>query len=188
MNETDLDRCPDHPVGPIKRDCKRCNSIYMRHYQRHRRKHDPVGVMVDRARERARLRGLPFRLRREHVQLPVRCPVLGIQLVRGAGRSPASPSLDRLVPNLGYIPGNVRVISDRANQLKGTMSVAQLNRRALTASRRLRADYAKIAAYVERECLLEEVRVKAQQPGRVGEEWRRLQTFLERRFAEIENV
>ena len=31
----------------------------------------------------------------------------------------SSPSLDRLVPALGYVKGNVQVISWRANKLKG---------------------------------------------------------------------
>ena len=31
---------------------------------------------------------------------------------------PESPSLDRIVPHLGYIEGNVAVISSRANNIK----------------------------------------------------------------------
>ena len=34
------------------------------------------------------------------------------------GTSPASPSLDQIVPGLGYVKGNVQVISHRANTLK----------------------------------------------------------------------
>lgn len=39
-----------------------------------------------------------------------------------------SPSLDRLVPEMGYVRGNVGFISNRANQLKGSMSLAELER------------------------------------------------------------
>lgn len=46
------------------------------------------------------------------------CPALGIPLIFGGRLSRNSPSIDRLVPALGYIPHNVRVISQRANAIK----------------------------------------------------------------------
>ena len=58
----------------------------------------------------------------ERVALPDFCEVLGFPLVYdGRGRKrphPDSPSLDRLIPSLGYVNSNVRVISHRANLLK----------------------------------------------------------------------
>jgi hypothetical protein len=36
----------------------------------------------------------------------------------GQTRRDNQPSLDRVIPALGYVPGNVRVISFRANRLK----------------------------------------------------------------------
>jgi hypothetical protein len=53
--------------------------------------------------------------------LPKRCPVLGIELnytVRTGGPEDNSPSIDRFNNSLGYVRGNVRVISNRANRLK----------------------------------------------------------------------
>lgn len=51
------------------------------------------------------------------------CPVLGIALRLDLPEGftthvPNSPSLDRVRPDLGYVPGNVRVISNRANLIK----------------------------------------------------------------------
>jgi hypothetical protein len=47
-----------------------------------------------------------------------------------AGRKRAaldsSPSLDRLVPALGYVIGNIHVISNRANTLKNNASIKEL--------------------------------------------------------------
>lgn len=40
-----------------------------------------------------------------------KCPVLGIDLT--------TPSLDKIIPALGYVPGNIAVISMKANMLKG---------------------------------------------------------------------
>lgn len=47
------------------------------------------------------------------------CPILGIDLNYYAeGRQENSPSFDRIDSNLGYIPGNVQIISWRANRIK----------------------------------------------------------------------
>jgi hypothetical protein len=50
---------------------------------------------------------------------------LGIRLKCriGKGSAEESPSLDRLIPNLGYIKNNIMIISHRANVIKhnGTM-------------------------------------------------------------------
>ncbi len=61
--------------------------------------------------------------------MPRFCPALGIPLYRAAGsaaQGPNSPTLDRIVPELGYVRGNVRVISSRANQIKSDATPAEL--------------------------------------------------------------
>lgn len=46
-------------------------------------------------------------------------PCLGPSACAGEGvRNDASPSLDKIIPSLGYVPGNVLVISWRANRIK----------------------------------------------------------------------
>ena len=50
---------------------------------------------------------------------PTHCPVLGIELDYFAdSRSENSPSFDRIDPKLGYVKGNVAIISWRANRIK----------------------------------------------------------------------
>lgn len=82
------------------------------------------------ARARARRRGDAFTITRADVQIPTHCPVLGIPLVRtnSGAQTSNSPSLDQLVPGRGYVPGNVRVISWRANDLKRNATVDELRR------------------------------------------------------------
>lgn len=46
------------------------------------------------------------------------CPVLGLNLVFGQKINKHTASVDRLIPSLGYIKGNICVISYRANTLK----------------------------------------------------------------------
>lgn len=73
---------------------------------------------------RAKAEGVPFSLTTDNTVIPEKCPVLGIPLVRHEGSGPRvdSPSMDRFDPSLGYVPGNVMVISHRANTLKGNRS------------------------------------------------------------------
>lgn len=47
------------------------------------------------------------------------CPILGIPLIVSKGKqNDNSPSVDRIDPSKGYVPGNVVVISSRANTIK----------------------------------------------------------------------
>ena len=63
----------------------------------------------------------------EGSQYPQVCPVFGIELDWGMnGNQPNSPSLDRVNPKFGYIPGNVRLISMRANTMKQNMYLEEL--------------------------------------------------------------
>lgn len=63
--------------------------------------------------------------------IPQNCPVLGIPLAWCANTGQrtwqdSSPSIDKINPDLGYVPGNVRIISMRANKLKSDASTEEL--------------------------------------------------------------
>lgn len=82
------------------------------------------------ARERAKAKSLPFGLTVADIpDLPEACPVLGISIAPKRGKGFAegsSPSLDRIRPSLGYVPGNVRWISNRANMIKSNATAREL--------------------------------------------------------------
>ena len=85
------------------------------------------------AKHRAKTKGLDFDVAVDDVDLPELCPVFGTPLVYGQRRkrgelyaSPNSPSLDRHDNSRGYVRGNVRVISARANALKSDASLEEL--------------------------------------------------------------
>jgi hypothetical protein len=72
----------------------------------------------------------------EDIIIPAVCPVLGIVIVYNkTGFHPSSPSLDKVVPELGYVPHNIRVISNRANRLKHDATPAELRKVAIYAYR-----------------------------------------------------
>ncbi len=83
--------------------------------------------MLAAARIRARKYDIPCTITTADIIVPERCPLLGVVLETGIGGvSPNSPSLDRIIPHLGYVPGNVLVISNRANIIKNDANLSEL--------------------------------------------------------------
>lgn len=75
---------------------------------------------VSRCRSRAARKNLPFDLEGSDLfPLPEFCPVFGLRLDYNAGPNlRIQASVDRIIPALGYVKGNVRVISRSANLAK----------------------------------------------------------------------
>jgi hypothetical protein len=95
------------------------------------------------ARQRAKQKNVACTITEKDIRIPKRCPALGIVLKQGTGkrRLAESPTLDRLNPRRGYVPGNVVVISYMANTIKSDADFRQLGRvyrwlKRLTLSRR----------------------------------------------------
>jgi len=90
---------------------------------------NPAKRMLWAARRRAKVKGLPFDITEEDIVIPTHCPYTGIELSthvpRGHSRETIM-SLDRIVPELGYIKGNIEVISHLANTMKSNATVEQL--------------------------------------------------------------
>lgn len=83
------------------------------------------------AKERANREHLDFSITQEDITVPDVCPLLGLALIRGRntkGANPESPTLDRVDPRLGYVKGNIWVISWRANRLKSDATLDELTR------------------------------------------------------------
>jgi hypothetical protein len=90
---------------------------------------NPEKQMVRGARKRAKAAGVPCTITAADIHIPMVCPALGVPLAIGdEGWTPNSPSLDRVRPELGYVPGNVVVISHRANAIKQNASLEELRR------------------------------------------------------------
>jgi hypothetical protein len=75
------------------------------------------------ARTRSRKFGVEFSITEEDIIIPKYCPILEIFLSKGDGYLPNAMSLDRVDNNKGYIPGNVRVISRKANLMKSSLTI-----------------------------------------------------------------
>lgn len=103
---------------------------YQRQNAAEYRKKFPIQNMYHNALNRARKKGLPFNLTKEYLEgiMTYTCPVLGIPLVFGGPSREDSPSLDRIVPELGYVVGNVIVISNKANSIKNSASASEIRK------------------------------------------------------------
>lgn len=79
------------------------------------------------AKARAKAQDVRFTLSSNDINIPEVCPVLNIPLYFTDGkRTDNTPTLDRVKPELGYTPENVRVISWRANKLKSNGTLEEL--------------------------------------------------------------
>lgn len=98
------------------------------------RRRDPITNMLALARARRRRSGVEFSLTAADLTIPEFCPVLGIKLTYGLGKGESHSlavrdsraSLDRIDNKRVYVPGNVAVVSYRANRIKSDADVSEL--------------------------------------------------------------
>jgi hypothetical protein len=86
--------------------------------------------MFKNTKSRALKFGIEFNITEEDIIIENTCPVLGISIEYVGNGKPThnSPSIDRIDNNKGYVKGNVRVISWRANNLKRDATVEELEK------------------------------------------------------------
>ena len=85
--------------------------------------------ILTRARTNATNKGIEFSLVEKDIVLPSHCPLLGIKLAylpRGGHHKNQAASIDRIDSSKGYVPGNIQVVSWRANRLKNDASLDEL--------------------------------------------------------------
>lgn len=94
----------------------------------HRRKNDPEAKRKNlwkHAKHRAVVKELPFDITPDDIEIPEVCPIMGKPLGL-VGSGAYAPSLDRIIPEAGYVKGNIRVISLLANQMKWNATPEEL--------------------------------------------------------------
>jgi predicted nucleic acid-binding Zn-ribbon protein len=102
--------------------CPTCNTMRVKNRAEDKK-------MLSRARNRAAKRGCLFEITLEDINIPKICPILGIELKHDKGTpggNKNSPSLDKIIPEKGYVKGNVRVISQLANAMKANATDEEL--------------------------------------------------------------
>lgn len=107
------------------------NSEKFRAYDRKRRSGSveaKLKYLLSLAKCRAKRRGIDFSITIEDIPAVTHCPIWGVKLNYASigGHSANSPSIDRIDPQRGYVPGNVWIVSRRANTIKNNASLAEL--------------------------------------------------------------
>jgi hypothetical protein len=99
------------------------------------RRRDAKRRLFEGTKWRAKNKGLEFTISFDDLHWPEVCPVLGMPLAttfgkgKGAGLSKdAAPSIDRINNSLGYVPGNIIIVSWRANRIKSDALPDELRR------------------------------------------------------------
>lgn len=100
-------------------------------YEQNRRLNSPEIIMFTWIKNRAKRMNIPFNLNPEDIIIPEKCPLLEIPIFikpykEKGSFCPNSPSLDKIIPELGYIKGNIMVISMKANIMKSNASIEEL--------------------------------------------------------------
>ena len=99
----------------------RCSSCAFARFRKRRPQRTAAYDMRKAAKRRAKKKDIEFELCTNFIEAicPTHCPVLGLELNYAGGKMHESTAtLDRILPEHGYIPGNVAVISARANRIK----------------------------------------------------------------------
>lgn len=100
--------------------CKECDT--QRVYSRDKRK-----VLLNAAKKRSKDSNLEFNLDINDIILPEKCPILGINLQFNKGKAQNnSYSIDRINNSIGYIKGNIQIISFKANTIKNNATFKEL--------------------------------------------------------------
>lgn len=105
--------------------CEKCFHEIHNKYCQERRRENPKTTILVSAKSRAKKRNFPFNITQKDFSIPKYCPVLGIK-INVLADDDSSPSLDKVDPKLGYIKGNINIISQRANRLKNDSTINDL--------------------------------------------------------------
>ena len=109
--------------------CKSCEADRMKK----KYKSNPIPQMLSNSKIRAKNKGISHNINANDIKEiwpnNNRCPILGKEFEMGYKKDKSyAPSLDRIEPKLGYIKGNIMIISDIANRMKQDSSLKDLEK------------------------------------------------------------
>ena len=126
--------------------CAECNSLLSRKEKKQKQREKIAGFhekekeqrrashkrtvahnLWKRAFDRAKKYNYPFNITVDDIIIPDKCPILEVPFVLGSkGNYEYTPSLDRKINSLGYVKGNIQVISKKANSMKNSATPEEL--------------------------------------------------------------
>ena len=99
----------------------------MKNNRKGKLKSNPRGKICVNAANNAKKNGCNFDIISEDIILVKRCPILDIELDYNNNKiCDNSPSIDKIIPSLGYVENNIQIISVLANKMKSNATPEQL--------------------------------------------------------------
>lgn len=119
------DRNPDKRKAATKR-WRNANRVRSNEIRRIWRSNNVERALFIEAKSRSKRRGTQFTIRLDDIPpMGTHCPLLGVPFSSTNSGDAFAPSLDRIDPRFGYIPGNVWVVTRRANIIKNDGTAAE---------------------------------------------------------------
>jgi hypothetical protein len=110
----------DLPKGRLKY-CSDNHQVY------HSQERLPYNTKFNRWKASAKAQGTAFTLTMDDLDWPKHCPYLDMELnYLSDDKADNVASIDKIVPELGYIPGNVMIVSLLANKMKNSATKEQM--------------------------------------------------------------
>ena len=100
----------------LSSDCKECRKRVSKKHWEKSVKNDLEKIIYNRAKGRARKRGIYFDITPEDIVIPDKCPIFNKKLVYGD--HDWTPSIDRIDSSKGYTKENIIIVSNKANVIK----------------------------------------------------------------------
>ena len=112
--------------------CKECRRVYQRNKRKENKatniEYHTIRENLNGARKRAKEDNYPFNIEIEDLMpFPTHCEVTGEKLIYGGNKHWNKATLDKVIPSKGYVKGNVKIISMRANFIKSDATLKELN-------------------------------------------------------------
>ena len=96
---------------------------------------NPFPQMVSNAKIRSKADGRIFNISTEYIKSifpkDARCPVLGVKFdmtLKKGGTQKHSPTLDKIIPEKGYVKGNLIIVSWIVNRIKGDVNYDEMEK------------------------------------------------------------
>jgi hypothetical protein len=99
----------------LSSDCKECRKAKSKSDWQKNKTNIKKNIL-QRSKSRAKAKGIPFNLSEDDIVIPDMCPVFGKPFILNDREW--TYSLDRIIPELGYVKGNVLIVSNKANNIK----------------------------------------------------------------------
>ncbi len=121
-------------IGKYRKTCKNCKNINQRKNYKKYKKNNPFLSRHVKLKASCKQRNIPYNLDEVYLKQIWTgfCPITGDELVWTTGHEersmPNAAELDRFIPSLGYIKGNVSWVSRRMNNLKGDGTIEDLEK------------------------------------------------------------